>query len=287
MSFRQKKYCIADLNIILQWPTSLKVLNSKRFNGFLTTEESTDLKINLTEVSQLLPLYGSKVYQTSKVAVYRDGNRFTKLFFDTSGSFAPYASAQYDWKNGISSMLYLADAKEYLGDVTNVFRHVGFEELMLSRGRLILHSSLVETSRGGLLFSGVSGIGKSTQANLWHRYEGSRIINGDRPILYQAGDCWQASGSPYAGSSQYFINKSVPIFAILLLEQGEHIELRRMTGAEAFQRLYAGTVVNTWDRKYVSRACDLLADLIARVPVYRFCCTPDQEAVSFLKKELF
>ena len=105
---------------------------------------------------------------------------------------------------------------------------------------MILHASFVSTRYGGLLFSGVSGIGKSTQADLWQRYEGAELLNGDRTVLRRMDGVWTAFGSPYAGSSNCFVNESRPVRAIVLLSQGSACSLRRLSPAAAFRGLYAG-----------------------------------------------
>ena len=51
----------------------------------------------------------------------------------------------------------------------------------------------------GILFSGPSGIGKSTQAALWQRYAGAEIVNGDRALVRP--DTGTVSGVFYAGTS--------------------------------------------------------------------------------------
>ena len=285
MSSEKRNYCIAELNIGLRWPESLTVAEIKGFPQFETDDVQADVRVTLTEAEEISVPSGSEVYSTSEVSVYKDMECYMKLLRGASG--LPYAKVQCNWENKSFSVQYLPGAEEFLGDISNIFRCVGFEGIMMSRKRLLLHSSLVETASGGLLFSGASGIGKSTQADLWHRYEGSQIINGDRPILYRREDGWMSSGSPYAGSSGYYVNRSLPVFAIVLLEQGKTCDLHRLGEVEAFRRLYAGTVVNTWNREFVNRTCDLLADLVAEVPVYAFRCTPDQKAVEYLKMELF
>lgn len=271
----------------LSYPDSLQVEEAEGFRPFSAAEGNPDICIRFTPVSELPPAGENELSCQREYSVFLGERGETKLFRDSAKGSRPYAAVCPDWDNGRCSVFYLPGAEANFTTVTSCFRHIGFEALMMSRGRLLLHSSLVETPLGGILFSGISGIGKSTQAELWHRCEGSRIINGDRPILYQGKNGWLACGSPYAGSSKYFVNQTVPIFAILLLEQGTACRLCPVTGAEAFQKLYAGTVVNTWNREYVSRTCDLLTDLVARIPVFNFCCTPDEKAVTFLKKELF
>ena len=76
---------------------------------------------------------------------------------------------------------------------------------------LCMHA-LIETAYGGILFSGVSGAGKTTQAELWMQWEQARQINGDRPILVsKVIREWLGCGSPYAGSSECYINECIPI----------------------------------------------------------------------------
>ena len=135
-----------------------------------------------------------------------------------------------------------------------------------------------------VLVGGAPGIGKSTQADLWQRYEGAELLNGDRTVLRRMDGVWTAFGSPYAGSSNCFVNESRPVRAIVLLSQGSACSLRRLSPAAAFRGLYAGMTVNLWDDRYVARVCDLLAAL--DVPVYALTCTPDRAAVDCLKAEL-
>ena len=51
---------------------------------------------------------------------------------------------------------------------------------MLAKDAMVLHCSVLKVKSGVILFSGPSGIGKSTQAGLWTKYRKARVINGDR-----------------------------------------------------------------------------------------------------------
>ena len=284
----QTVFSISGLRFGLNTESPVAVPES--FRPFLS-EAPADVQISFREVPSISLPEGVQVFRDEDIAVFDCGGRFVRLCHQHGGDRDAeltriFAAASYDWDTGLGQVQYSDLRRSAFSDSKGCFAHMGFEDILMSRGRLALHASLIRTDRGGILFSGVSGIGKSTQADLWHRYEGSPILNGDRPILRKTDHGWEACGSPFAGSSRYYVNESVPIRAVVLLEQGPTCRLRRLGPAEAFCGLYAGTTVNIWNNRYVLRACDLLEDLIRQVPVYRYCCTPDEQAVRTLKAEL-
>lgn len=136
------------------------------------------------------------------------------------------------------------------------------------------------------MFSGPSGIGKSTQGRLWRTHRNAREINGDRAILWRKDAEWTAYGSPYAGSSECYVNASVPVRGIVMLEQAEDNRIRRLGRAEAFRRIFTELTVPVWDADCTQRACELAEQLAAEVPVYELACTPDIEAVELLAETL-
>ena len=51
--------------------------------------------------------------------------------------------------------------------------------IMLRNERLILHSSYVLTPKGGIIFCGASGTGKSTQGELWRKHRDAVVESGE------------------------------------------------------------------------------------------------------------
>ena len=165
--------------------------------------------------------------------------------------------------------------------------HAGLEEILIRSGRSCIHAACIRTAGGkGILFSGPSGIGKSTQGSLWCRFRNAELINGDRPILEEKDGVWTAWGSPYAGSSRCHKNKSCPISAVILLKQAPACALRELPPGEAFRGIYSGVTAWTWDRFFAERAFDGALALSQDVPVLEFHCTPGPEAVEFLEEHL-
>ena len=145
----------------------------------------------------------------------------------------------------------------------------------------------VEIHKGDVIsVIGPSGTGKSTQADLWKEYTGAKILNGDRAMIRRMGDGYRVYGSPYAGSSGIYTNLSVPVRAIVTLEQGKENRLIPLSPVDAFRKLYRELTVSLWDAGFVEKASEELLEMIGRLPVYHLICTPDRAAVDLLHHEL-
>lgn len=192
----------------------------------------------------------------------------------------------WDLENNQVYVECLSSYGQHISEVQGCFYLLGLEKALLKYNRLCIHASCVDTELGGILFSGVSGIGKSTQAELWCRCRNARQINGDRPILAQSEEGWRAWGAPYAGSSRCYVNDCCNVSAIVMLRQEKQCSLRRLDSSEAFREVWKGLTIHSWDKSFVEKALDLTMDLIASVPVYAFGCTPDEAAVDYLEREL-
>ena len=275
---------IAGLNFRVHTPAPVPLEAS--FEPFRTDGGEVDWEIMIREVPELQEIPAEQVYKNYLFWVRQNQNGFFRCFPNHFDGKTPYAVTDIHWGSGKVEVTFLPAEADSFKTMDKCFSHVGFEELLIARDRIILHSSAVISDFGGILFSGPSGIGKSTQAKLWEELEGSRLLNGDRPILESSNGRWMAHGSPYAGSSRCHLRESVPVSAIVLLEQGDRCHIRRVNPSEAFRKLYAQTVVNSWNPEYVNKVCDMLFRLIGSVPVYCLRCTPDADAVNLLKEVL-
>ncbi|MGN0776107.1 MAG: hypothetical protein ACI4MM_05445 [Candidatus Ventricola sp.] len=168
----------------------------------------------------------------------------------------------------------------------NFMNYIGLESLLLQNGALVLHSAHVGVGGQALLFSAPSGTGKSTQADLWEKYAGGEIINGDRTLLRKKDGVWHAYGCPMCGTSGIHKQGNEPIHAIVMLSQGTENTVRRLSAGEAFQRIYPEITVPRWNRELVLRAMELLDDVMAQVPIYALSCTPDERAVRALREAI-
>ena len=213
-------------------------------------------------------------------------NTFVRWFRDPEKKEAPYAYSSIELSSKTVNVFYLRTAEKMLGYLDSCFSYIAWETLLMHEKRLLLHSSFVASPYGGILFSGVSGIGKSTQADLWCRFRGCRLLNGDRTILHFEDDRLTGYGSPYAGSSKCYVNDSCTIRILVFLQKSTECRVRKLRKAEVFRNIYAQLTVNSWDKKFVQFACDMAERIADTIPVYELSCTPDLKAVELLEKVL-
>lgn len=281
------RYFLTVAGVSLELETDRKLIMGQEFFPFLTEGDCPDYKVCFRKVSRLPSIPDEVSYRDSCSRIHPDGRGgYFRSFFDEPRGLSAYAVATYDYPRGRIQVDYLERGAICVSEMGNSFFHLGFEAMLIHKNRLCLHAACVRTHLGGILFSGPSGIGKSTQAQLWCDNRGARQINGDRPILSRDGEGWLAWGSPYAGSSRCHINESCPVTAIVMLRQAAECSLRRLRLPEAFRAVWSGLTVYDWDRTFVETASNLTMELIASVPVLEFACTPDQQAVDYLEQGL-
>ena len=163
---------------------------------------------------------------------------------------------------------------------------MGAEHLIARAGGFIFHCSYIELNGEAILFTAPSGTGKSTQADLWHEYRGTEIMNGDRAAVRIVDEKVMAEGIPYAGSSPYCKNRSLPIRAIVYLSQAKETSIRKLRGYEAFSRIWEGVSVNTWDKQDMELVSAAVQEVARQVSVFHMPCTPDESAVIALEEAL-
>lgn len=197
----------------------------------------------------------------------------------------PYAWMINNSKN-CYDILYLNDREHYFEYSRNIIEAIKLEQILNKFNAFILHSSFIKWENKGILFSAPSGTGKSTQADLWNKYENAEIINGDKAGIRKIDNKWTAYGLPFAGTSGIYKNKKAEISHIIVLKQGKENKLTKLSPREAFIKLYSETLVHTWDREFQENIINMITDVVQNVQIYQYECLPDKSAVEFLKKQV-
>jgi hypothetical protein len=153
--------------------------------------------------------------------------------------------------------------------------------LTLKIDAVMMHASCAFDGKKGRLFSGFSGVGKSTISRLWAR-EGSRIINDDRLIVRLYNGEYRVYNTP-----MYYqdIPKMAPLGGIFLIRHFSENSMQRIKGAAAVSKVMAYSIQNNFDRNYVAQRLAFFSNLVSRIPVFELGFVPDVSVVGYILEQ--
>lgn len=281
---------IADVPILLQTPEPLAI--EPFFQPYLEDQEEAAIRC------RFLPGDPTRQASHNRKLLYADGMHRVywtpegaehDFFIPFHGAPDPAQRAPDAWQRlgDEAPCLYLRpEAAPYFATACGCFNALKPERLLIRAGRAVLHASFLDWQGTGIAFTAPSGTGKSTQAALWEECAGAKTVNGDRMAFgLREGKLW-GFGIPIAGSSQIFLNRALPLRAVVLLEQGPENRVYRESFHRALPFLLAQTTVNRWDQLFLCRVLELLEVMLRQIPVFRLRCRPDSGAVACLRAAL-
>ncbi|MBP3871777.1 MAG: hypothetical protein J6E46_12480, partial [Faecalicoccus sp.] len=116
-----------------------------------------------------------------------------------------------------------------------------------------------------------SGTGKTTQYRLWRNIDTTvRMINGDKPILENRNNQIIAHSSPWNGKEKYgAAGISVPLKAIILLEQGIDNKIQHISGFDAVIPLFTQFIAYAYNTSILEKEAFFLDKMLDAVPVWK------------------
>lgn len=256
-------YRIADIVINVNF-----VINEEMWKKFISHDRK-EFDLRIIKEDEYYDDYQIIGYHIPQIS-------FRKIFFFKN--YVLLASEKWDHilitstiiKNDISSILIMV-----------------FYTHAIQRRMVQIHSSMIDHHGNGLLFLGPSGIGKTTQAELWNQYRGALIINGDMNFVQETEEGFLGWGTPWHGSSPYCENTNVPVRALVVLKQADRNSIRELDGFEKVQLVSNNVIYPTWLENGMELCLDVLDHLLRALPVYELSCRPDEEAVALTEKTIF
>lgn len=151
---------------------------------------------------------------------------------------------------------------------------------LLRFGGMMLHASAVEYEGKAYLFSGPSGVGKSTHKNLWLQTLGEqvRVLNDDKPALRFVDGKWYVYGTPWCGKDGINLNDRAPLAGICFLKQGEENRIRRLERGEAISMLMFQTLRHFYRAYYMDLLLGHIGSIVENVPIFELENVPGPEA---------
>ena len=246
---------------------------------FLTKPGPADYRFTVETAQTIPPPQGTCLYRATGIQVYRFGDELLRYMGSANEDSAHLRISR---RGSESRAQFLRSAYPCGITPKAVLNALEAEHLVVQNNGIILHASFICWEGRAILFTAPSGTGKSTQAELWRRYQGAALINGDRAAVCLEGGGAYAWGIPFAGSSGVAKNGRFPLAAVVYLSQAPQNTVTKLTGTEAFRKVWEGCSVNVWDKEDVALATQTVIDILKTTPVYHLACTADQRAVDLL-----
>ena len=152
-------------------------------------------------------------------------------------------------------------------------------EALIPRDILLVHGSAVSVDGKCYLFTGPSGIGKSTHAALWEKMLDDKvtIINDDKPLIKISSEGCEVFGSPWSGEQNINTNTSAPLKAICFIEQSETNEIYQIEKSDAVE-LLVPQIYKSEDKENVNKTLELTDLLLRKTDFYLLKCNTDISA---------
>ena len=143
---------------------------------------------------------------------------------------------------------------------------------------IMFHASGVDATDEGYIFSGFSGVGKSTMAGLWQS-KNYKVINDDRLMIRKIEGQYYIFNTPMPYRD---IPKKAPLNACFLLKQHPNNYLNKLDTLTGMSKLMAFCIQHHYDKGHITLLMDTLADIANETDLYELGFVPDESVVDLI-----
>lgn len=281
-------YCYEIGGVGFGFDTDNELLESPNYGMFRISEE----EYNQLEHRHLYTFDGDFPTETGKIIfdgssyiVCENGDYYYKI--SSRVDEISYKCALTEKKGESGGVLSFTEGGyDKLKTTAELFRLIDTMSDLLFYDGLMLHASYIDYNGRAILFSADPGTGKSTQADLWKKYAGAEILNGDRAILRLTDNGWLVHGNPACGSSDICVNKCVPLDTIAFLKQSPVNRVNDLPLFGKFMNLSAQLSCGVRKTDDTEKLLKLTEKLANDVRICELECTPDERAVRVLMDKI-
>jgi len=253
------------------------------FAGFITTAPS---KINQTIFlhagAPTIRTNGTVILRAPELVIMEQEDTYILLF-----PAAPDIIEVHLKKDASVACVYynLSFSKAFKTDLFHAIRLI-FLYLAQKHGMAAIHSASILYNGKAWLFSGHSGMGKSTHTNMWKELYNAPIINGDLNLITLENGTAIVHGIPWCGTSGICNTHTYPLGGIILLNKApkDYIEELSPDSRQLFvlQRL----ISPNWTKELWELNFKLVERITDKIMVCRLHCTKEHSAVDTIKNAI-
>ena len=269
---------IAGIPIKLYGPEELF---SECFKPFYKDfSDNAEQNIELVTAPPASRYYEQILLQNSEMTIFENSDRYIVLFPQMKNIYEAHML-----KDGSYVRIYCNPLATDL-NIENLFHAIRLFFLFLAQknGLFAIHSASILYQKKAWLFSGHSGMGKSTHTALWHELWDIPYLNGDLNLLGLQDDHIIVYGIPWCGTSGIFTTRQYELGGIVLLgrdTQTDHLE--ELSPSEKILRVMQRMISPSWKELQLSQNLSFAEEIADHVPVLHFLCTKNPSAAHTMK----
>lgn len=284
---------IAGYNIRVESDSDdLELLPSERFLRYFVQEDNPDITIKVLRSSGYLPEGAERVFHAPLVeeingapvrkmdvfwSVWKHrSDLYIKTIFPYSGQdkscILKFSLTNRDWDLFLDFNGDSTDPLDYPLDSLILYY------LTVINSDIMVHASGINHAGRGYIFSGVSGKGKTTMAELWNN-SGATVIHDDRIIIRKTTGQFRMYNTPVYRDEK---PSDCPVSKIFLIGHGSENKLIPVKSAEAVSLFISNCIQHNWNPEMIARLMGSVSIMCSVIPVFRLEFRPDRSIVDFI-----
>lgn len=247
------------------------------------SDDDTSQEIELVTTPPPSRCYGQVLLQNSEMTVFENPDRYVVLFPQMQNLYEAHML-----KDGTYVRVYCHPQVSET-NIENLFHAIRLFFLFTAQrnGLFAIHSASVLYQGKAWLFSGHSGMGKSTHTALWHELFDTPYLNGDLNLLGLHKDHIIAYGIPWCGTSGIFTAEAYELGGIILLGRDLQTDyLEELNPSEKILRVMQRMISPAWTERQLSENLFFAGEIADRVPVLHLLCTKNFSAACVMKNTI-
>lgn len=247
---------------------------------FINNIKKAEQHIEIVTTPPQSHYYETSLIQNEEITIFENSDRYVILFPSMDNIYEAYMTKDGSYVR-IHCHPEITDS-----NVENIFHAIRLFFLFIAqkKGLFALHSASILYKHKAWLFSGHSGMGKSTHTALWHDLFHTPYLNGDLNLIGLKNEKLTVFGIPWCGTSQIFTTKQYELGGIILLGRDkENDRFEPLSLSDKTLRISQRMISPTWKKSQLLSNLEFSETIAEAVPIYHLLCTKNPTAAITMK----
>lgn len=254
----------------------------EQFEPFFCSEDRADQTIEVEIAVPMNKPNGALLIRNKEMSICEWEDGYLVLFHQMKNVIEAYMTKDGSYVRIYALMPQAEEEKENLFHAIRLF----YLYLAQRKGLYAIHSASILYQDKAWLFSGHSGMEKSTHTALWHEQIHTPYLNGDLNLVGEEDGKLKVYGMPWCGTSGIYTMKTQDLGGIVLLGRDSRDHLEELGIAEKIIRVMQRMISPAWTEAQMDANLEFAEKIAAKSQVYYLKCTKNPSAVEPIKARI-